>query len=288
MWSNVLHPFWIVSCMVLAPAVWVLDLVLALPRFVVLHVCDSVVRGLLWEPCSWFLKGSVEFARQVVCLLVHAAFLRPTLALSQVPMANPIAVAALISLVVAALSAKQAPSLGLLSFWGNLPNVELFRGLRGAVMRSRSLGPLVQRLRLWGLRKEGRPRGGSFRSSVPGGPRGSKDRSHTDRYAGRDKAEPAGRADKVQALRQEGKTPPHASAQPSAPACFVCLDRPSRYILEPCGHRVVCEDCAVQLVEDAARKRSVSEGGLHHASERGGGACPSCGMAITRAMRLFS
>merc|ERR1712217_3458 len=94
-----------------------------------------------------------------------------------------------------------------------------------------------------------------------------------------------GRPEKPQAGQKEGRAP-SVSSQPSAPACFVCLDRPSRYVLEPCGHRVVCGDCAVQLVEAAARNRSMSEaiGSAHHASERGGGACPSCGMVITRAM----
>merc|ERR1712060_417507 len=72
------------------------------------------------------------------------------------------------------------------------------------------------------------------------------------------------------------------TGRPSAPACFLCLDRPSRYVLEPCGHRVVCGECAVQLVEAVVRNRAMSDaaGGAHYASQ-GGGACPSCGMAIT-------
>lgn len=54
-----------------------------------------------------------------------------------------------------------------------------------------------------------------------------------------------------------------------------------RYVLEPCGHRVVCSDCAVQLVDCATRSRTEGTG------DRGSGTCPSCGSAITRAMRIF-
>jgi len=64
------------------------------------------------------------------------------------------------------------------------------------------------------------------------------------------------------------------------PACFLCLDRPSRYAVEPCGHRVTCAECTIQLVEAAVRNRS--EG-----CPEKGGTCPFCGTAVSRAIRVF-
>merc|ERR1712217_524424 len=108
--------------------------------------------------------------------------------------------------------------------------------------------------------------GGSLRN-VPAA-RGQKEKSHTDRSC-RERTDVPGRPEKPQVGQKEGRAPSGSSSQQSAPVC--------------------CE-CAVQLVEAAARNRSMSEAAdrAHHASERGGGACPSCGVAITRAMRLFS
>merc|ERR1719499_1574039 len=120
---------------------------------------------------------------------------------------------------------------------------------------------MMQRINsLWYMRKEGRQKGGGTRGSG----------SSTAR------AKAPGRPEKsAHGGKQEGRSGSGADLQPSAPPCFVCLDKPSRYILEPCGHRVVCEECAVQLVETAARNRSMAEssGSVHHGSERGGGAC---------------
>lgn len=266
LWSLVARPLWYAAVALLAPPLWLLDLAVAVPRFVLLDVCFGLVRGLILQPCGWILGFTVEVVRGSAVLLFRCALLRPTAVLSQIPVTNPMAVSMALSLLVAALSAPQPPSLSLPSLWGELPNLEIAKGLRRAASRSKSLAPLVQRLRMlshWAsTRKDRRQKGGV-------------------------RGVPATRGQK--AGQKEGKATP-ASSQQSAPACFVCLDRLSRYILEPCGHRVVCEECAVQLVENAVRSRSSSEtaGGAHHSAERGGGACPLCGLVITRAMRLFS
>jgi len=298
LWSTVVHPLWIIVSMLLAPLLWILDLFVAVPRLFLMHVWSAdfeSVRGLVWRPwsmASWLLGVVVEVATNSCVLIFRCLFSRSTAVLSQVPVTSPMLAAILLCTMIAALSAPQPPSLSLLSVctiidalalmvvWTGLPSFELVRGLQRAMSRSKTFGPLVQRMRvLWAsARKEGRPKGGSAA-------RGQKDRSHADR-SGRERSGVPGRTDKAHA----GRAPSALSSQPSAPDCFVCLDRPSRYVLEPCGHRVVCGDCAVQLVEAAARNRSMCEavGGAHHASERGGGACPSCGKDITRAMRMFS
>jgi len=280
MWSLLVHPLWVIVSLILAPVLWVLDLAVAVPRFIVLHVCLAVVRGLILRPLGWLLNVLSEGIGGSAVFLFRCVFTRPTAMLLQIPMTNPMAVAMVLSLLVAALSAPQPPGLSLPSVWGELPSLEISRGIR-------SLGPLMQRLRIFwaSARREGRPKGG-----LRGAPttRGQKEKAHADR-SGRERTDAPGRPDRAQAGQKEGRAAA-GSSQQSAPACFVCLDRPSRYVLEPCGHRVVCGDCAMQLVEVAARNRSASEaagGGGHHSSERGGG-CPSCGLAITRAMRLFS
>lgn len=210
--------------------------------------------------------------------------------LSQIPVTNPMGVAMVLSLLVAAFSAPQPPSLPLPGVWGEMPSFEFTKGIRRAVSKS-SLGPLCSRLHtLWtSARKDGRPKTGGARGGVPA-VRGKNDKgvgADREGRAGKDgKDGGPGRPEKLAHAGRGG----HQEGRTQQPACFLCLDRPSRYILEPCGHRVVCGECAVQLVEGAARNRAVSEGaGAHHgSSEKSGGACPSCGQAITRAMRVFS
>jgi len=290
-WSLLVRPIWLLIVTLLAPVLWVLDLAVAVPRFVLLDVCLGLLRKLILQPCSWVLSFTVEAVSGTSTFLFRCFLSRPTAVLSQIPVTNPMAVSMALSLLVAALSAPQPPSLSLPSLWGELPNLEIAKGLRKAASRSKSLAPLVQRLRMLSLwasaRKDRRQKGGGVRG-VPAG-RGQKERGHADRSD--KKSDVPGKPDKPQAGQKEGKAPSGSShQQQSAPACFVCLDRPSRYILEPCGHRVVCEECAMQIVENAVRSRSTSEaaGGGHHSAERGGGACPLCGLVITRAMRLFS
>lgn len=285
-WSIVVHPLWILVSIVLAPLLWVLDLVVAFPRFLLLHVVFALVHALIWRPCSWVFTILWEVVHNSVSLLLRCIFSRPTAVLSQIPMTNPMVVAMVLSLLVAALSAPQPPSLPLCGVWSELPGLEFTRGIRRAMSRSKTLRPIVQHMPVsWGVAKnESRPKGGL--RGIPA-TRGQKDKAHA---GGRGPDGVNGRSERgAQAGRsQESRMPSGSAALHSAPACFVCLERPSWYVLEPCGHRVVCGECAIQLVEAAARNRSVSEGVAHHSSEKGGGACPSCGLAITRAMRLFS
>lgn len=262
-WTMVVHPLWILVSILLAPLLWVLDLVVAVPRFLLLHVVFALVHALLWRlrHCSWFFSTISEGFNSCASFLFRGIFARPTIMLSQIPMTNPMVVAMVLSLLMAAFSAPQPPSLSLPSFWSDIPNLEV-----------------VQRLRsLWGSEwQEGRQKGS--RQGAPSA-KGQKEKPQKEKGG----AEPSSRPEKAQEGRQKGSQ--------SAPACFVCLDRPSRYILEPCGHKVVCGECAVPLVEAAARNRQAVEVlglGSHHSSEKRGGTCPSCGMAITRAMRVFS
>jgi len=280
-WSLVVHPLWVVASAVLAPLLWVLDLFVAVPRFLLLHVFLAVLRGFILRPLFWLLSFLVDVVSTLAVLLFRCVFSRPTAVLSQIPLTNPMVVAMALSLIVAALSAPQPPSFSLPSVWGDLPSLELSRGLKVLSLRLRIF---------WAsARKDSRPKGGLRGVAAAR----QKDKGHADHRSARgEKAEAPGRPERPQAGQKDGKAQleQHSSGEKqSAPACFVCLDRPSQYFLEPCGHRVVCGDCAVQLVEAAARNRSISEaaGGTHHSSERGG-ACPSCGLAITRAMRLFS
>jgi len=282
-WTFIVHPIWIFLSVVLAPFLWVVDLAIALPRFLLLHVMLALARSLVWRPCSWLFSVAVELANNSMVFVFQCLLSRPTAMLSQMqtPMTNPMVVAMVLSLLVAALSAPQPPSLPLPGVWGDLPSLEITKALRRVMACSR-LGPFVQRLRtMWAFaRKEGRPKGGLRGVAAA---RGQKDKANADRTGREGREGLGGRPDRPQAGRQDGRT------QSLQPACFLCLDRPSRYILEPCGHRVVCGECAVQLVEAAARNRSMNEAaGVHHVSDKSGGACPSCGLAITRAMRVLS
>lgn len=273
-WSLLVHPLWVVASAVLAPMLWVLDLVVAVPRFLLLHVFLAVLRGFILRPCLWLLSFLIDVLSNLAVLLFRCVFSRPTAVLSQIPLTNPMVVAMALSLVVAALSAPQPPSFSLPSVWGDLPSLELTRGLKVLSLRLRIF---------WAsARKDSRPKGGLR------GVAAARQKGHAENRSARgEKAEAPGRPERPQAGQRDGgkaQVEQRSSGdKQSAPACFVCLDRPSQYLLEPCGHRVVCGDCAVQLVEAAARNRSISEaaGGTHHSSERGG-ACPSCGLAITR------
>lgn len=212
----------------------------------------------------WLVVHVAQLTMTVTSAVVNGVIVQPTIVLSQLPVTNPMIVASVLSVLVAAFSAPQPSNISLSGVWADLPSLEMAQALRRAVSRSKTFEALVQRRRDFPARKEGRGAKAGAKCSAARSP-------------------DAGRPERAQA-KAEGRG---AQGPASVPPCFVCLDRPSRYVLEPCGHRVVCGECAVQLVEAAARRRSVDAGGAHHASERGG-ACPSCSRAITRATRLLS
>eukprot|EP00929_Paragymnodinium_shiwhaense_P080393 TRINITY_DN41929_c0_g1_i2.p1 TRINITY_DN41929_c0_g1~~TRINITY_DN41929_c0_g1_i2.p1 ORF type:complete len:588 (+),score=158.95 TRINITY_DN41929_c0_g1_i2:129-1892(+) len=280
MWSVFVHPTWILLSTLMGPYFWVLDLLLRLPKFFTTEALMATGRQFVIGPCSWFWTSTLDLYDALAWLSFSgAAIWQPAVVLSQMPLTNPTLVAAVLSVVVAALSAQHPPSLPLPvmgGVWEELPNFGISRSLKRLVSKSGSLGPLAQRLRgMWlRKRKEGRAQKGGAKGSPP--PRGSKEGGQ-------------GKADKQQSHDGSGgRGRERSTSASSLPACFLCLDRPSRYILEPCGHRVVCCECAIQLVEAAARNRSTMEaGGSQHSSEKSGGACPSCGQSIGRAMRLF-
>lgn len=284
--SWVLYPCWLGISVLLPPLLWLLDLVLALPRFLLIHVVLASGRALVWRPGKWMHVVFGEVLGKSAGFFFTCALARPIVVLTQLPVANPMAVAMALSLAVAAYSVPWPPRLPL----APAPAGGGAGGALPASAPSKGGGPMAfwfrahfeslwQRLRChWAsLRKD---RGASGRGGAQNG-RGQKrrDAPATERALnGRDGS---------QAGHRDGRS--NSSAY--LPACFLCLDRPSRYVLEPCGHRVVCGDCAVQLVEAAGRQRDRSMGeanGAQHAYEKGGGACPSCGGVVARAMRVFS
>lgn len=266
-WTLIVQPAWFLLSVVLAPIMWVLELLVALPRFLFFNVLYTLVHGLVWSPCCWLCGICVDIINNPSAFLFRC-FSRPPAIVSLIPMANAMIGAMLLSLLVAILSAPQPLSLSLQSVWGELPSLGLARGNQ----KQRSMP------RLWTpARKDG-----------IGGARGMHQaaRGQKDKGAGRydrDRTDGPDRGDK------HGRERSGSSSQMAA-TCFVCLDRPSHYILEPCGHRVVCGDCAMQLVEIASRSRTMGDGvaGQHRPSEKSGGTCPSCSMPVKQAMRVFS
>ncbi|CAK0825425.1 unnamed protein product, partial [Prorocentrum cordatum] len=283
LWSVLVRPVWLVVSVLLAPVLWAMEVVIAIPRFVVVDICSTVLRQLVARPLGWLCGMLVRVLHGAVVFIIQCVFAQPTAVIAHIPMTNPI-------------DDRRALAAG-----------------GGAVGPAAAEPVLPQR-----LRRPARARAGARaprlrgRVQAPGAPRapaalrvevgaqGSKaglkgiptSRGQKDAGRGADrKPDAPGRPDRPQVVKQDSKAPLGGAAaeKMSAPACFVCLDRPSRYVLEPCGHRVVCSECAVQLVEAAARNRSLEQasgGGGHH-SERGG-ACPNCGTAVARAVRLFS
>jgi len=233
------RPLWIVSFF-LSPVFWAFDLVLALPRFIVTTTM-SMTHSLLWS----FLGRFLAFTREVLQGTLYVV-VRTLTILGEIPKTNPMVVASVLSLLIAAFSAPPTVSLG----WSDLPSVE-FTSFRAS--RAKSLGLFAQ-LRAWA-------RGHRSKKDFPTAK--GRERSH-----GRDCST---RPDKGRHDCKGGS---------SRPACFLCLDRPSRYAVEPCGHRVTCAECTVQLVEAAVRNRTSEP-------PEKGGACPFCSTPVSRAMRVF-
>merc|ERR1719188_2397033 len=144
-------------------------------------------------------------------------------------MINPMVLALVLSVIVAVATAPQTTSFFFPRCWGDLPGAELVKSLGPSVQRLRALFPSM------GSKEVRGPKGG------PIGSRGPKDKSqHGDRdrgSSGRERADihSGGKPEKVQTGRQEGRPPPtgpsvSTTSKPLPPACFVCLDRPSRYM----------------------------------------------------------
>lgn len=251
LWSFFIHPLWVFILLLLRPLSALESLVL-LPRSMIL-ACLTSVRELVLRPGA-FLLG-ILFS--MLLFLLQSLFSPPTL-FASAGSANPILGAAFIVVSLAAITSPVPLTLLAHDLCALVANLDLVRRLRRAAGH-KALGRLLDRLHL---------------SPLGSASRGSKgQRSKKDYKPARSES---GRGDKLQGKDEKGGVP-------FVPSCFVCLDKPSRYILEPCGHRVVCGDCAVQLVDAAARSRPATE-------ERGGdrgGNCPSCGQSVNRAMRIF-
>lgn len=250
LWSVVVHPLWVFTLCLLRPLSGLESLVL-LPRSMILAFLTSV-RELVLRPGA-FLLG-ILFS--MLLFLLQSLFSPPTL-FASAGSANPILGAAFIVISLAAITSPVPLTLLAHDLCALVANLDLVRRLRRAAGH-KALGRLLDRLHL---------------SPLGSASRGSKgQRSKKDYKPPRSES---GRGDKLQGKDEKGGVP-------FVPSCFVCLDKPSRYILEPCGHRVVCGDCAVQLVDAAARSRPTEERG----GDRGGN-CPSCGQSVNRAMRIF-
>ncbi|CAK9001164.1 unnamed protein product [Durusdinium trenchii] len=267
LWSAI-HPLWVALLLVLGPIAW-MDCLLALPRSMLAGVIAGV-RELILRP-GGFMLG---IAGSTLLFLLRSFFAPPTLFVTSGPTANPILGAGFISISLAAITSPVPLTLLAHDLCSVIANWDIVRRLRRAAGH-KAVGSILDRL----------PSLGAPRSK---GSRAKKDGDSGRRNTRSD----SGRGDKMQAKDEKGTI---------VPSCFVCLDKPSRYILEPCGHRVVCGDCAVQLVDAATRSRTEDGrprwrlvGPIREETwegtergDRGGGNCPSCGLAINRAMRIF-
>ncbi|CAJ1432404.1 unnamed protein product [Effrenium voratum] len=259
LWSAV-HPLWVGMLLVLAPLLRAMELLVATPRLLILHVLFAGVRELLLRPGS-FILGIMS---SMLLFLVRSLFSPPTLFVTSGPTANPILGAAFICVALAAITSPIPLTLLAHDLCSVVASLQTVRRLRRAMARNKVLGRLLDRFHL---------------GQSSGRAKGSRGIAKGKEYKGdRPPRSDSGKGDKLQA-KDERST--------FVPSCFVCLDKPSRYILEPCGHRVVCGDCAVQLVDAAARSRTATEA-ADRGGDRCGGNCPSCGLAISRAMRIFT
>jgi len=250
LWSFVVHPLWVFLLLVCGPLSWLEGLVM-LPRSLILALLSGV-RDLVLRP-AFFLLG-MTFS--MLLFLLQLLFSPPTLFASGGSTANPILGAAFICVSLAAITSPIPLTLLAHDLCRVVANLDIVRRLWVAA-KHKGLGRLLDRLHL---------------SSWGGTSRGNKGARAGTKKDYKPARSDSGKGEKLQA--KDGNF---------VPSCFVCLDKPSRYILEPCGHRVVCGDCAVQLVDAAARSRPPAE-------ERGGdrgGNCPSCGLAVNRVMRMF-
>ncbi|CAE7432542.1 unnamed protein product [Symbiodinium natans] len=258
-WSGIVHPVWVGILIGFTPLLCVFEFMITMPRFVMLNVMFTGIRCLILQPGRLLMS----LLSSILVFLTRSLFSPPAVLVTTVPTANPLLGAAFICISLAAITSPVPLLLLARDLWNTTSNLGLVRRCRRAAAGNKTLNKALDRLPF-----------GASRSRGSG--RGSRD-PKKDCKGDRPSRSDSGKGDKLQ-----GKDDKGSSA--FAPPCFVCLDKPSRYILEPCGHRVVCGDCAVQLVDAAARTRTATE--ADRGGDRGGN-CPSCTMAINRAMRIF-
>mmetsp|Transcript_20669 Transcript_20669/g.48253 ORF Transcript_20669/g.48253 Transcript_20669/m.48253 type:complete len:560 (+) Transcript_20669:144-1823(+) len=248
-WSGIVHPLWVAVLLAFTPFLFIFEFMVTMPRYVLLNVMFTGVRSFILRP-GHFLVGA---ATSLLVFLGRALFSSPGVFVTSVPTANPILGAAFICISLAAITSPVPLTLLAQDLWNVTTNLRMARSMKRALGRNKAWGKVLERLHIG---QTSRARGGG-RGATP------KQKDHKTS---------SGKGEKMQGKDEKG------SSRDFVPACFVCLDKPSRYVLEPCGHRVVCGDCAVQLVDAAADRER----------DRGGGNCPSCGNAINRAMRIFT
>ena len=83
----------------------------------------------------------------------------------------------------------------------------------------------------------------------------------------------------------EDLVPPTINLRSTPPAYFLSSEHAETWFTQ---NTIFSDDCAVQLIEAAARNRQAAESGHDNERQRRGGACPACGMAITRAVVVFN
>lgn len=77
-----------------------------------------------------------------------------------------------------------------------------------------------------------------------------------------------------EALRRANRRAPEDAQEAVLPACVICLDRPRTHVLIPCGHAVLCEECANTLADSC--------------SDRGEDLrCPICKSICDHVQKLF-
>jgi hypothetical protein len=252
------QPLGFLSPFILTPLAWTLDVVMVLIHLV-FNVLSALVRGLML-PCRWSFGVVLHIITNPMALISQLMSL-PMSVISLMSF-NAMLGGLLLSLLVVVLSAPQPLSLLLQSVCGELPSLGLGRG--------------NQRFsRLW--HHSGKENG--IQGSMPVARK-------KDAHAGGGRVESNGSGTSGHRADKDGQCRPCASSSQSV--CFVCLERPSHYILEPCGHRVVCGDCAVRIMEVASKGRLGEVTSGRHPSEKSGGTCPNCGQAVKQAMRIFS
>jgi hypothetical protein len=255
-WSWIMQPICFVVTIVLVVISFMLNFAFAAPRFLY-NVCYGLIYGCVWCPCSWTFGLLSSFISNPTAILHRLA--RPA-AIDQVPfmrITNALISAFLLSILLVVLSSPQQLSLSLQSICRELPSLGFAKGDES----KRSL---------WRRKENGRQRGNQPANKLPKDKGGGHAEKADSKIARADKNDGRGR---------------HSSLS----ACFVCQDRPANYRLEPCGHHVVCGDCAMELVEMASRGRPQGDNvGNHRLSEKNGGGCPSCGSIVKQAMRIFN